>query len=487
MRSLLRSAAHPGRRFAGRSHSRRSIFILLTLGLAVITYATARNFLDELAARSLAIFAVAAVFWATETLPLFATAFLAIGMEIIFLATDGGLAGQITRAIEATGLPVESPHEITYTAFLAPFSKDIIILFMGGFLLSAALTKHKIDVAIAQRMLNPFRGSPAALLFVVIGITAFFSMWMSNTATTAMMLAIIRPIVMRLSRDDRFHRGLILGVAFGANIGGIGTPIGTPPNAIAYGALNAAGYDITFLGWMLVAAPLALILVVVTGAILYFAFRPEPGLTVPAFDDGPTERLSTAGRLTIIVLASSVVLWLTSGWHGIKPGAVALLASAALTSLAVLDRRDVDSIDWNLLILMWGGLSLSVAMHETGLADGLAHADVSALAAGGWLVALLVTLVAVIMSTMMSNTATAALLMPMALAVSIEPREQYAMLAALACSFAMSMPVSTPPNAMAYATGHVPIVSMIRVGTTITVISLVTVLLGYRIMLPIVF
>jgi sodium-dependent dicarboxylate transporter 2/3/5 len=383
------------------------------------------------------------------------------------------------------GLGVEGHARIDYTVFFGPFAKDIIFLFMGGFLLSSALTKHHIDVAITRRILRPFGRSPGILLFATIALTAFFSMWMSNTATTAMMLAIIRPIVMRLPAEDRFHRALILGVAFGANIGGIGTPIGTPPNAIAFGALNAAGYEVSFLGWMLVAVPLGVVLALLCGFILYFSFRPGRGLTIPEVEDD--HRIAAAGCVTIVILVCSVALWLTSGWHGIKPGAVALLAAAALTSLAVLDRHDVDTIDWNLLILMWGGLSLSVAMRETGLDEVVAGVDIGGPAAAGWLLAAIVTLVAVLMSTFMSNTATAALLMPMALALSVEPREQYAMLAALACSFAMSMPVSTPPNAMAYATGQVPINSMIRAGTIITVAGIITVLAGYQLMLPLVF
>ncbi|MCP3904547.1 MAG: DASS family sodium-coupled anion symporter [Planctomycetes bacterium] len=475
----------PGLRFASRPGSRRTILIIVTLGLAAMTYAIGRMFLEELAARALAIFVVVAIFWATETLPLFATAFLAVGMEIIFLASDGGLAEQITGALRGVGLSAETGRSIDYTVFFGPFAKDIIFLFMGGFLLSAALTKHGIDVALASRLLQPFRRSPGMLLFATIGITAFFSMWMSNTATTAMVLAITGPLLLALPESGRFHRGLILGVAFGANIGGIGTPIGTPPNAIAFGALNAAGYEITFLSWMLVAVPLAFILMLVAGTILYRAFPPAPDLEIPAIEND--EPITGRGWMTVLILLATVALWLTSGWHGIRPGAVALLAATALTSLGLLDRHDVDSIDWNLLILMWGGLSLSVAMRETGLSDLIATVEIGGAAAQGWVLALIVTAVAVTMSTFMSNTATAALLMPMALALSIEPREQYAMLAALACSFAMSMPVSTPPNAMAFATGNVPIGSMIRTGTIVTLIGAIIVLAGYQVMLPIVF
>jgi len=482
---MLKRFRAPGALFASRPHTNRTTLILATIAAAVFTYWVARAFIDEMAARALSIFVIAAVFWATETLPLFATAFIAIGLEIIFLATHGGLADPLTDLLRAMGLSVQTNHEIKYTAFFAPFAKDIIILFMGGFLLSAALTKHNIDRAIARRILRPFSRSPLSLLFAVIGITAFFSMWMSNTATTAMMLAIVAPVVAKLPEGERFRRGLVLAAAFGANIGGIGTPIGTPPNAIAYGALNAAGCDITFLQWMMVAVPLEIVLLIIAGFVLYFAFRPKEKLTVDQIE--LVQKITPRGWTTVIILLGAIILWLTSGWHGIKPGAVALLAAAAMTSLAVLDRHDVDSIDWNILILMWGGLSLSVAMQESGLADVIARVNLNEIPGGGWAVAVLVAAVAVTMSTFMSNTATASIVVPMTLAAYLVDREQYAMLAALACSFAMAMPVSTPPNAMAYATGHVPITSMLRVGTIITLICVIAMLTTYKIMLPLIF
>lgn len=482
---MLRPFKVPGSLFARRSHTSRGALIFATIAASVLTYWIARGFVDELAARTLSVFVIAAVFWATETLPLFATSFVVIGLEIIFLATEGGLANQLTRLLEVMGIETSTHQTIKYTAFLSPFASDIIILFMGGFLLSAALTKHNIDRAIARRILRPFSRSPLMLLFGVIAITAFFSMWMSNTATAAMMLAIITPVLSKLPAGVRFRRALVLAVAFGANIGGIGTPIGTPPNAIAYGALNAAGYHVTFLQWMLVCVPLELVLLVVTGLVLYLAFRPERGLVIEKLE--LVQKITARGWTTVAILICTIALWLTSGWHGIRPGAVALLATAALTSMAVLDRHDVDTIDWNILILMWGGLSLSVAMKQSGLDGVIGQINLNELPGGGWVIAVVVTIVAVTLSTFMSNTATASILVPMALAAYLVDKEQYVMLTAVACSFAMAMPVSTPPNAMAYATGQVPMGSMLRAGTVITVISAITMLMTYKFMLPIIF
>ncbi len=464
---------------------RRTLIILLTALAAGATYFLARGVVNELAARALAIFVIAAIFWATEVLPLFATAFGVVVLEVFFLATDGGLAGRITQWMRAAGANVSEHPEIDYTVFFSSFAQDIIMLFMGGFLLSAAVVKHGVDRAIASRVLGPFMRSPMLLVFGVMVITAFFSMWMSNTATAAMMVAIIGPIVNRLPRGERFATGLVLAVAFAANIGGIGTPIGTPPNAIAYGALYSAGFEVTFLRWMLVTVPLAIVLLVVVGGLLYAVYKPHEHLVLEPIE--VKGRISTAGWVTIGVLIVTIGLWLSGGWHGMRPGAVALVAAAALSAFGVLERRDVDSIDWNILILMWGGLSLSVAMRETGLADVIAGLDVRGLGASGPVIAAVVLVAAAGISTFMSNTATAGLLVPMALALSLSNTEQYAMLAALGCSFAMAMPVSTPPNAIAYSTGHVPVKSMIRMGSAVTICSIVVVLMAYQVMLPLVF
>ena len=245
--------------------------------------------------------------------------------------------------------------------FIAPFASDTILLFMGGFLLSAAITKHGIDRVIAGKILQPFARSPLLLLFGVLGLTAFLSMWMTNTATAAMMIAMVRIVAGALPEDekDRFQRALLLAVPFGANIGGVGTPIGTPPNAIGFGALNAAGYDVTFLRWMVVMVPVEIVMLAIVGFLLYALFKPSPGLKLPTIE--PPQKLTANTILTLLILATTITLWLTSGFHGVKPGVVALLATTALAALGVIDGDDVNSIKWNVLILMWGSLSLGVA------------------------------------------------------------------------------------------------------------------------------
>jgi sodium-dependent dicarboxylate transporter 2/3/5 len=468
---------------------RKATVLTVTIAASTAAYWLSREAVGEMAARTLSIIIIAAACWATEVLPLFATAFVVVGLEILALASDGGLAEELTGLLGLFDIgvgPDATVPPMRAAMFLEPLANDIIILFLGAFLLVAAVRKHGIDDRLATRILRPFARSPLRLIYGVLGVTAVFSMWMSNTATTAMMLAVVGPTVRRVPEQSPFRLAVLLAVPFGANIGGIGTPIGTPPNAIAYGVLNQAGYTVTFLTWMLVAVPLAAILLVAAGALLYLMFQPAAPIDLRSAD-GAAPVLENAGRATLVVLVTTVGLWMFSGWHGMQPGAVALLAAAALTAVGVLDRDDVDSIDWNILILMWGALSLSVAAEHSGLLAQVRRTDLTGLPGGLWAVGLVVAVAAAGLSTVMSNTATAALLVPTALALSLPGREQFAMLAALACSFGMALPVSTPPNAIAYATGTIPLKAMVLAGGLMSLVCLSLTLLGYRLALPLLF
>ncbi|MEM6506355.1 MAG: DASS family sodium-coupled anion symporter [Planctomycetota bacterium] len=459
------------------------VMIVITAVLSVGLYFFLPPSISELQRRMLCVFVVAALFWAFEVLPLYATSLLVIAMMILFLATEGGLAG-VLPGVQA----IPEGTSISSKGFLAAFGSNIIILFMGGFLLSAALTKHEIDRAIAAKVIRPFLSSPMMLMYGVLLISAFFSMWMSNTATAAMMIAILRPILKQLPANDKYHRGLVLAVPFGANIGGVGTPIGTPPNAVAYAAINAAGGPgtITFLQWMMMGVPLALMLLVLVGQLLYRTHRPASDLALPNVE-GP-KRISWYGKLTLSILLATVALWLTGEWHGIGAGTVALLAAVALTALSVLDKYDVDSIDWNILILMWGGLAMGVGIEQSGLSDLVASADLAGLPGRLLGLAAVIVVLSIVLSTFMSNTATANLLVPIVLALSftLEDKTQLAVLCALGCSFAMAMPVSTPPNAIAFATGEVRASTLFKLGGLVSIFSGIVLIAGYRIVMPIV-
>lgn len=463
---------------------RRAVVIGCALITAVASYLVGRSFLEESAARALAIFVVGAVFWATEVLPLFATALLMVAMQVVFLATSGGLAEPMSTLGTWMGLAAGPIREIRAGVFFAPFASDIIMLFLGGFLLSAAVVKHGVDSAVAARMLGPFSRSPAMLIGGVMGVSAFFSMWMSNTACAAMMVAIVLPVAKRARPGSRLPAALMVAAAFGANIGGIGTPIGSPPNAIAFEALRRSGFAINFMDWMAFGVPLAALMLAVAWVIVVRVF--------PCAADERVEPIASQGRIgrrgwmTIAIGVVTIALWLSGGWHGLSSGAVALLAAAALTAFGLLDRRDVDTIDWNVLILIWGGLAISEGMRESGLGEAIAGLPVERMGSG-WMIGVVVAVLGIGLSTFMSNTAAAGLLVPMALALGIAGREEVAIVAALACSMAMALPVSTPPNAIAYATGRVALGSMARAGALVAAAGVVVITVGYRVVLPMVF
>lgn len=445
---------------------RKAMLLLAASVLGVVTTWLAPAGLPELARPAMGIFVFAAFLWATEALPLYATSLCVVGLEILLLAEDGGLA---------------TSGGLSYKQFLTPFASGVIILFMGGFLLSRAVTKYKLDGVIARRLIHPFAGSPLSLIFGVILVTGVVSMWMSNTATAAMMLAIILPIVQRIDAKDPLRQAILLAVPFGANIGGLGTPIGTPPNAVALAQLRQMGFDMGFVEWMLMAVPMMLLMMAIGGFLLYFLFRPQANYR---FDSGAIEQppIRIKGWVVLGILAITVTLWLTSQLHGIREAVVALIAAALLTTLGVLDRNDVRSIDWDILILMWGGLSLGSAMQATGLDVWIGQGAWGSLAAG--VIPTIFVVLAVVLSTFMSNTATANLLIPIAIAMSASNPIYLAILTAFGCSFAMALPVSTPPNAIAFSSGELSSRNLLISGGIMSVIGCALLILGYRIVLP---
>jgi solute carrier family 13 (sodium-dependent dicarboxylate transporter), member 2/3/5 len=444
---------------------KRGLVILGALAGSVTAYAMLPEMFGELERRAAAILVSAAVFWASRVIPLFATSLLVVISCILLLAEDGGFARE--GGIEAD-------------RFLAKFGSDIIMLFLGGLALSVALSEHGLDRAIATRVLRPFVRRPLVLIYAVMGITAFFSMWMSNTATTAMMLAIVASLLRAVPKENPFGTGLVLAVALGANIGGIGTPIGTPPNAIALSALRDAGYEVSFLRWMLMASPLAILLLAMGGLVIHRFYArgkmPELHRAMQAVE------LTWKSWATLGIVLFAIAAWLTSGLHGVADGVVALSAAVLLATLGLLRGAEFKKIEWPVLILMWGGLTLGLAMELTGLVGhfgDLPLAKLPRFALTGIVVALGLGL-----SMFISNTATAALLVPIVLALAVPEEGLLIVVTALACSFAMAMPVSTPPNALTYSTGRIDVPDLVRVGGLMGIIAIVLMLAGYRIMVP---
>ncbi len=403
------------------------------------------------------IFVLAAVLWVTEALPLFATALLVIGLEIILLANPGGWMG----------LGFSAGKSPAFQQILNAAADPVLLLFFGGFLLAQAATKEGVDRAVSSVLLAPFEKRAALLLLGVLCVTALFSMWMSNTATTAMMIALVSPIVLRLPPREPFRRALILAVPVGANLGGFGTPIASPPNAVALGFLRKAGHSVGFVEWMMIAVPLMAALLLFAWGMLWFLFRPQ--LTELPLETA-RQQLSRRAWYVVGVFVATVLLWLSESLHGLPAAVVALLPAVALTAPGILNRDDLNSLPWNILILIAGGIALGAGMQLTGL-DRLLVQQLPL--SGEWLVIALVV-GTIVIGTFMSNTAAANLLLPIGIsaagATGVSPVETTISIA-LAASASMALPISTPPNAIAYASGEVNTRDMAMIGIAIGLAS----------------
>lgn len=397
------------------------------------------------------IVALAAVLWVTEALPVFATAIVVIAAEILLLTDFSGEGRWAFASGPAPGL----------RALLAAVADPVLLLFFSGFLLAKAAAKERVDLVFGGWLLRPFAARPSSLVIGVIAVTGLFSMWMSNTATTVFMLAILAPILTQVPPDAVWRKGLLLAVPFAANVAGMSTPISSPPNAIALGYLTRSGHGVSFGGWMLVGVPLTLVMLAVLAFILLRLFRPPPEATIRLADPG---RLSPRGIVTVAAFAVTVCVWITEAWHGIPASTAALLPVTTLLVAGVVGRDEVNSLDWDVLILIAGGLALGWGISVTGLDQRIAGWLPAGAAGSTWLLAALVSMT-LVLSTFLSNTAVANLFLPVGLAAAgISGHLPIAMAIAMAASLTMALPISTPPNAIAYARGELRTRDMVLPG-----------------------
>jgi len=445
------------------------------------------------AQRLAAIMAAVVVLWICESLPMPMTALLGAAACVLFDV---------------------APAEDVF----APFAHPLMFLFIGSFIIARAIFLHQLDrrVAYAVLSLDWVAARPARLLFAFGAVTALISAWISNTATTAMMFAIGLSLWKFLNDnqrtggsriDPRYATGLMLMTSFSASIGGLATPIGTPPNLIGLGFIRKqVGADLTFFDWMLIGVPVVVVLYVILATYLNFFCR--SGVVEFA---GCREMLArrrdelgpwTAGqKSTLFAFLVTVALWIFPGVVAIVcgetskvyetvnrqlPEAVPALLGAALLFLLpagggrrAMTWSEAAKIDWGVVLLYGGGFALGVLTKETGLADALARVLTSYLPITtelGLLVA--ATVVAVAMSEMTSNTASANIVIPVVIALAAEVRADPlipALGATMACSLGFMLPVSTPCNAIVYGSGLIPLGRMIRYGLLLDIIGIVVI------------
>lgn len=364
---------------------------------------------------------------------------------------------------------------------MATFADPIIILFLGGFFLAAAATKYRLDINLAKVLLRPFGTNPKYVMLGLMVVTALFSMFMSNTATAAMMLAILGPVLALFKPDDRGRAAFALCIPVAANIGGIGTPIGTPPNAIALKAMGDMGLNVSFGKWMLFGVPFVIVMLLVGWIILVKMFPiKEKSIKLEV---GGTFLKTPKAIIVYATFIVTVLLWmLGSGVHGLDSNTIAIIPIAVFSVTQVITKEDLKKMSWDVLWLVAGGFALGVALEQTGLAKDLINAipfatwDPMMLMIGAGCICLF-------MATFMSHTATASLLMPILAAVagamvssgSMDNPGAIGLLVAIAfaSSLGMALPISTPPNALAYATGLVESKGMAISGTILCLLGLI--------------
>jgi sodium-dependent dicarboxylate transporter 2/3/5 len=385
--------------------------------------------------------------WISEAIPPFAVGIMIVGFLVFTL-----------------GNPEINPHNENVRQYVNTWSNSVIWLLLGGFFLAEAMKKTGLDRDVFRLAVLRFSSRPRSILLRIMLATAVASMVMSNTATTAMMIASVMPLLAGLDRDSPFTKSLLIGIPAAAAIGGMGTIIGSPPNAIAVDTINRIDelpFKVGFLEWMAFGVPVALFLVFIMWTVLIRRFVPKVDrLDLSAIQaeeaPDPVEARETRlkKRIVLIVLGLTILLWLTERLHHLPASAVSGIPIIVLTMVSIVSGDDVRRLPWDTLMLVAGGLSLGLAIEQTGLAEYYVT-KLAEIPMNFWLLTAVFALATVVFSNIMSNTATATILIPMAVLWSGPHPLILPVVIGLCASCALFLPVSTPPNAIAYSTGRI--------------------------------
>lgn len=431
--------------------------------------------------RVIAIFVMAVMLWLTEAIPAWATSVTIIFVLLFFVSDSSfsfmqGTSGEYGQLLDSVGI-------------MACFADPTIILFLGGFILAIAATKSGLDVWMAKTLIRPFGHRSEMVLLGFLLITGIFSMFISNTATAAMMLTFLTPVFKALPANGKGRIALTMAIPIGANLGGMGTPIGTPPNAFAYKVLNdpaGLNLDISFGGWMAFMVPLVLVLLVISWLLLkwFFPFKQK---TIDLEIQGDMQH-NWRTVVVAVTFALTIILWIAGKPLGINANTVAMLPIAVFALTGVITANDLHDIDWSVIWMVAGGFALGLAMNGT----GLAKAAIAAIPFGEWspvVILIIAGFVTFFLSNFISNTATAALMIPILAVVCEGMGDKLNIIGgtstvligiAVAASAAMSLPISTPPNAIAYSTGLIKQTDMSKAGLVVGIITLV---LGFSLLI----
>ncbi len=438
--------------------------------------------------RIIALFVFAALMWLTETMPSWVTSMVVVTVMLFTVSTS---AFSFLRPVNEAG-EIVTDGLVPFKSIMACFANPTIMLFIGGFVLAIGLTKVKLDVVLARVLLKPFGTRSEIVLLGFILVTAIFSAFVSNTATAAMMLAFLTPVLKSLPADGKGRIALALAIPVGANLGGMMTPIGTPPNMIALDYLSSQGMGISFVDWTLRMAPFVIVLLVLAWLLLRFMF-PFKQKNIKIEIEGDIKwNFHTWSVVAAFILTIFMWMFGTDLW-GIDTNVVAMLPIAIFCATGVLTRRDLEEINWSVLWMVAGGFALGVALNYTdGTSPALSKLIVESVPFDSFSPLVVMVLAGVIcfaFSNFISHSAATSLLVPVlgvvagGLGTSLDAfGGPQAMLVgiAIASSVSMILPISTPPNAIAHSTGFIQQKDMMKVGIIIGLLGLV---LGYAMLI----
>jgi len=426
---------HPGKRFALR---RVLLFVAVTLA-AVVIWRTLTISLPPEQRAVLLLFLIAVGLWITEAVPAFAVGLLIMGYLVF-----------------ALGTPLIMPEPWDVDPYLNTWSSPVIWLMLGGFFMAEGLSRTGLDRQLFAFAIKPAGTRPHHVLLAIMLISAVSSMFISNTSTTVLMIGAVLPLVRQMGSQEPFSKALLIAIPMAASVGGMGTIIGSAPNAIAAGVAAESGRSINFVEWMVVGVPAALVLVVT--AWFFLVKRYPTTLADIKLDMSSLEEPELPERrdriIVTVISLSTVALWMTTPLHGIHIVAISLIPIVGLTMTQVMGAAHVRRLPWDTLMLVAGGLSLGSAVVDSGLAQNFAsqlgfltslNMDVVVFAG--------LALVTVILSNVMSNTATVSIVLPVAVALLPGRELEMCLILGLSASCALLLPVSTPPNAIAFSTG----------------------------------
>ena len=460
--------------FDVKKHVLAPITILLVLFL---WFAPASMFhidgLTVVQQRTIAIFCYAALMWMFEIIPAWATSVSTIVFLLLTISNKG-----FTNP--------EMGDLVNFKEIMAAFADPIIMLFLGGFVLAIAASKVGLDVYLARILLKPFGTKPKFVLLGFLTLISVMSMFMSNTATAAMMLAFLAPVLKTLPESGGGRVCLALSIPIAANIGGLGTPIGTPPNAIAIGQLASQGIEIGFGAWMIRFVPVVIIMILFSWWLLQFLF-PFKAKKIEIIIDGECKKDWKFWMVTVTFLGT-ILLWMTGEITKLNSNVVALIPFAIFALAGIFTRDDFAKIDWHVLWMVAGGFALGTALNKTGLAAAL----VQAIPFSSWsavAVLIIAGLLGWLLSNFIANSSAANLLVPILAVVGTAMTDQLAGMGGLttllvcvaaSTSFAMLFPISTPPNAIASSTGMIKTHDMTVVGL---IVGLLGIAVSYAVVL----